>query len=282
MITCYDDIILNRANGGADDPFWFKTSAVGGVTGAWYGFMRRAGVPGVWAPALATAGGSIMNVNSVGAIPVVTPAAGKTKILVGQGISSSTSVLGVMMLCDVLWAGSGIDATNTGVQTINSPALTRSTNGIGNMILLFCSAALGATASNITIVYVDDTTTQRSVTFAMTPSLTVDRLQMNPAGIAAFIQLDPASKGVKSIVSVQFSANMTAGTLDIMIVDPMTVFPTIASNAWVEKDATMNIDGIIPIPMDTSNVPGYLTYFTFTNSTTTGTVKGQLKMVHEV
>ena len=276
LITNYDGIISARASGNDDDSVFVKTTATGGVSGAWYSMLRSAGLPASIAPANIP-GGSVMNRTYTGASPLLNPASG-SKYLLTFGVSvPSITGFSAVLLADILVAAANISATVITAQTVNTAALTRSTNGEGVLMTMAVTTALGATASNVTITYTNSAgVTGRSTgAIAMTASAAANRLQPGPGGF--LIPLQAGDTGVRSIQTVTFSASMTAGVLDIYLFQPLVLIPTVGANTFIERDSTVQIDGLTELPVGTDAQVGCLGCFALTGGTTTTTLTGFLR-----
>jgi hypothetical protein len=279
-ITNYDGIINSRAAGKDNDVAFAKTAAFGGVSAMWYSSMRIAGLPPAIAPANIP-GGSVMNRASTGAIPILNPTDPDIKCLLTTGFTvPSVTGFGALLLIDLLVACANINANVTGDQTVNSAALTRYTSGEGVMMILVVTTALGATASNVTITYTNqDGTTGRSTgAIAMTASAAANRLQPAVA-LAYFIPLQAGDTGVRSVQTIAFSAAMGAGVLDLYLFKPLMMIPTIAANTFVERDSTVQIDGLLQLPKGSDNQVGCLGVLALTGGATTTTLLGFLRTV---
>lgn len=278
VLTNYDDIIAARAGGKANDVAYAKTAVHGGVSGAWYSSFRIAGLPPSIAPTNIP-GGSVMNRASTGAIALINPTNPDKKYLLTHGVTvPSVSGFSVILLLDLLVAAANISANSTSAQTVNTNALTRYTDGNGVMMILVVTTALGATASNVTITYTNqDGTTGRSTgAIAMTASAAANRLQPI-SGVAYFIPLQAGDTGVRSVQTIQFSAAMGAGVLDLYLFKPLMLIPTIAANTFVERDSSVQIDGLTELVYGSDNQVGCLGNFVLAGGTTTTTLLGLLR-----
>jgi len=277
-ITNYDGIINSRGAGKADDPVFVKTATFGGVSGAWYSAFRIAGLPPSISPGNIP-GGSVMNRASVGAIPLLNPTDPDIKYLLTFG-GSVPSITGfsAILLVDLLVAAANINANTTSAQTVNTAALTRYTDGKGVMMILVVTTALGTTAANVTISYTnqDGVSGRTTGAIAMTTSAAVNRLQPVVAN-AFFIPLQAGDTGVRSVETITFSAAMGAGVLDLYLFKPLVIIPTIAVNTFVERDSTVQIDGLLQLPKGSDAQVGCLGCFVLTGGTTTTTLLGMLR-----
>jgi hypothetical protein len=275
-ITNYDGIINARASGNMEDRLFVKTTATGGVSGAWYSLLRGAGFPPTIAPGNIP-GGSVMNRASTGAVPLQNPASGSKYLLTFGVTVPSVTGFSAIMLADILVAAANISANTTAAQTVNTAALTRYTSGAGVLMTTAVTTALGATASNLTVTYTNsDGTAGRSTgAIAMTGSAAVNRLQPGAGG--PMIPLQSGDAGVRSVQTVQFSAAMGAGVLDLYLYRPLVMIPTVAANTFIERDSTVQIDGLSELVTGTDSQIGCLGCFVLTGGTATTTLTGFLR-----
>jgi len=276
VITNYDGIINARASGNMEDRLFVKTTATGGVSGVWYSLLRGAGYPPTIAPGNIP-GGSVMNRASTGAVPLQNAVSG-SKYLLTFGVSvPSITGFSAMMLADILVAAANISANSTVAQTVNTAALTRYTSGAGVLMTAAVTTALGATASNLTITYTnsDGTAGRTTGAIAMTGSAAVNRLQPGAGG--PMIPLQNGDAGVRSVQTAQFSAAMGAGVLDLYLYRPLVMIPTVAANTFIERDSTVQIDGLSELVTGTDSQIGCLGCFALTGGTATTTLTGFLR-----
>ncbi len=276
VITNYDGIINARAGGNAEDEAVVKTTATGGVAGAWYSLLRSAGLPASISPANIP-GGSVMNRASTGAFPLENPASGSKYLLTfGVSVPSATGFSAVL-LADILLAAANISANTASAQTVSTNALTRHASGAGVMMTLAVTTALGATASNVTVSYTNPAGAAGRSTgaLAMTASAGVARLQPASGGFCIPLQADDA--GVRSVQTVTFSAAMGGGALDLYLFKPLMLIPTVAANTYIERDSTVQIDGLTELVTGSDAQIGCLGCFALTGGTATATLTGFLR-----
>lgn len=296
-ITCYNDIINNRANGKYADVYFYKPlMAAAPVANAWYSFLRMTGTapnigfPADMQPTAIGSNGAICTSQTRGAIalPDRTGSDAPHLLTFGMGLTGAIS-FSAFMLVDVLWAGSGVDMNSSSTQNINSQALTRYTGGEGNYIMMVPTTAYGATGATIQFVYTDDTSTSRTVTSStILASGPLHRcVNVPPAPVSAanaiempFLPYHWASKGVKSIQSVKLSAGTGSGACDIYIVHPITIVTPIATAQYVEKPAELQINGITKLECDSNGHPGCYGILGFGSTTTANQVFGFIRTVY--
>lgn len=266
-ITTWDEVLASRANGKADDRMYYKASQTT-LGAAWSSFFRSGGVPGAGAYAVIP-GGAVHNVNSAGAMFLTNPTSPDKKYLLNFGVQHLSGT-NVVLLLDLLVAAGNINANATGDQTVNTVALTRDTSGVGVMMILEVTTALGATASNVTLTYTNQAgTTGRSTgAQAMTGSAITFRLQ--PVTGGALIPLQAGDTGVRSVQTANFSAAMGAGVVAVLLYRPLVLVPTLATTTFVERNTPAMLSGITALVTDAGGLLGCLTVFVLPSTTSTG------------
>lgn len=282
-ITNYDGIINGRANGKGQDPMFFTASQTSVAT-QWHSLFRSATQfpAGTFAPA-AIPGGTAPNRETTGALSkgLINPTGGDQKYLLTVGFSS-TATLNMMLFVDILVAASAISANVNTAQTVNSTALTRYTGAAsaGNLLTLEVTTALGATASNVTVnSYTNSagTAARSNAATAMTTSSIVGRLQ--PTALGPFLPLQAGDIGVRSVEQVTFSAAMGAGVCNLYLYRPLHFLPGVGANVYVERDSTVQIDGLTELLVGSDSELGMLGFFALPNGTTTGALTAFLRTV---
>jgi hypothetical protein len=282
-ITNYDGIINGRANGKADDDTFFAATQTSVAT-QWHSIINsNSKFPaGVFAPA-AIPGGTATSRATTGALSagLSNPSGTDLKYLLTVGFTSS-STLNMLILADILVAAGSINANVNTSQTVNTTALTRYTGtaSAGNLLTFEVTTALGATASNLTVTsYTNSagTGSRASSATAMTTSAIVGRLQ--PVLLGPYMGLQAGDIGVQSVQNVQFSAAMGAGVLNLYIYRPLHFLPGVGASVYVERDSTVQIDGLTELVVGTDSQLGFLTFFVLPNGTSTGNVTAFLRTV---
>ncbi len=253
-ITNYNGILAARASGHYEDVLWWKVndSSSGNV---WTSGFEFAGMPTSISPS-AIPGGSTLNNQSAGAYPITSPPSGNGKYLLTMGVlTDDASAPNAMMLVDLLWAASGINANTTAAQTVNSAALTRYTSGVGVMMTFAVTTALGATNATATVSYTNQAgVSGQTATALFSASSGVGRM---PYGFYPFVQLAAGDSGVQSIQTVTLSAAMGAGVLNMYLFKPHIFMPSLGLE-YLERDPPTQIDDIISLALDGSGNPGCL------------------------
>lgn len=281
-ITNYDGIINGRANGKGFD-FNTYVSSQTSVALQWHSIVRSATKfpGGTFAPATIP-GGTATNRATTGSLSIaLTNPSGTDKLyLLSIGYASS-STLNMLILADMLVAAANVDANSNTSQTVDTTALTRYTGtaAAGNLMTFEVTTALGTTASNLTVTYTNEsgTNTRSTGARAMTTSAITGRLQ--PTTLGPYTPLQAGDYGVRSVESLQFSAAMGAGVLNLYIYRPLHFLPGIANNIYLERDSTVQIDGLTELIEGSDDEVGFYTWFVLPQGTSTGNVTSFFRTV---
>lgn len=281
-ITNYDGIINGRANGKGQDVTMYSGSQTS-VGLQWHSVIRSGTKfpGGTFAPANIP-GGTATNRATTGSLSIGldNPTGTDLKYLITVGYTSS-STINMIMLADILVAAANINANSATSQTVDTTALTRYTGtaSAGNLLTFEVTTALGATASNLTVTYTNSagTNTRSTGAQAMTTSAIAGRLQ--PTQLGPYIELQDGDFGVRSVESLIFSSAMGAGVLNLYIYRPLHFLPGVGGNVYVERDSTVQIDGLTELVEGSDSQLGCLTFFALPNGTTTGNITAFLRTV---
>lgn len=231
------------------------------VASSWHSLWTVAGIPGAGSNSADGAAGAVPLDSTAGAFPFTNS---NNTYLCRFAVYSNQ--IGVILLYDRLWHNSGLSATLTTSQTVNSVALTRpDANGADAEAWWQCYGTMGAGTPTITITYTDQDgnasntgTLQQFVTTAATN-------RTFPFGLAA------GDTGVRSIQNYQNSATMTSGTFGLIIRRYVTSLSYPVANASGYLDP---IGGGLPRVYDDA----CLELIWFANSTASVTIGGQLAL----
>ncbi|GAB1345087.1 hypothetical protein [Gemmatimonas sp.] len=282
-ITNYDGIINARANGKGQDITTYCASATSVAT-AWHSLLRNA--PRFPAGALAPTaipGGSVLNRASAGALSagLSNPTGSDKKYILTVGFSHTNSI-NMLMLVDVLAGASGISANVNTTQTVGTPSLARYADGSGNLVTLEVTTALGASASDVNMTYTNQggTTGITNNNSSVITSQIVGRLAGGIASTASpYMNLLAGDYGVRVIEAIRFTTAMGAGVLNAYIYRPLHFLPGVGSNVYVERDSTVQIDGLTELVKGSDDEIGFLGFFVLPNGTSTGNATAFLRTV---
>lgn len=243
--------LINRSTGGnsgtPQNVFWHKTTRIAGVTattpiaGRMASLWRYDGFPA--GGAVPTAG-AIPDNTTTGALPFTSPGGGRESFMTQAWCTGLNA--GTLILYDRLFHIGGLSGTVTTAQTVQgapaSPALTRNTGGVGNMVFAEIYTALGTTSNRtITMDYTDDAGNASSTSVATGIGAAGSREVTR----AIMLPLASGDRGVRAVNTVTINATTgTAGNFGITIAKPIAYlgvgFP--GSPAW--RDFVSGLPGI--------------------------------------
>lgn len=282
-ISTYDGVILSRAGGKANDVTITKAS-ITTVANAYSTLLRATGLPGAYtfvtiptgeAPTRATAGALSLG--------LFNPSGSDKKYLLTFGYTAAQQI-NMAIVADLLVAAGNINANLNTSQTVSSTAITRNytpaygaTAGPGVLMTFCITTQLGATPANLTVSsYTDQdgNTGATTAAIAMTASGIVERLQ--PAALGPYMEFAAGDFGVRAVSTVILSAAMGAGVIGLMLYFPLAFVPGIAANSYIERDATIQIDGLNELVM-ASGVLGFIFAIVLPNTTSTGVLSAFMR-----
>jgi hypothetical protein len=222
VINSTDDLVgaLGRA---APIPLYFPTgtTVAGGFTN-----LSRLVVGGqfgqIAVPPAATAGGHVPTDNLIGFPTFPNPGVGQATYL--AGISLSNAAAGLLLIYDRVYAVSGFVGNVTTPQPVTAPPAlpaSRAPNGGAALeIWLESYTAVGATAANVTVTYINQDGVAGRTTLPMPITASF------PAGRAQRLSLADGDTGVQAIEGVQLSASTgAAGNFGVVLRRQMTLSP---------------------------------------------------------
>jgi hypothetical protein len=278
-ITSFNDVIDARGNGQYFDYFGVKASQTT-VANNWSSFLRTAGNPAA-ASYSNIPGGGRMTSATTGAVPIPVTIGGSDHLYLTNAAANHVTGSNVHMYVDVLVSAGNILATSATSQNISTTSLSRWTSGEGLAMTLEVTAALGATAANITISYTDQAgnTANSTGAIALTTGAIAGRLV--PVLDGPMIRLATGDYGVRTIEGCILSASMTgSGVMAALIYKPLVVCPTMTLNLWNERSTPAQLSGIKQL---TSAVGGELPFvgsFVLASTTSTGIILQWLEFVY--
>jgi len=281
-ITNYDGIINGRANGkGEDVVFWLATQTTATALG-WHTPIRSTTrfPQGTFAPANIP-GGTQLNRATPGSLVrgLTNPSGSDKKYLLSVGWTSS-STLNMVLLVDMLVASGGISTNVITPQTVSTPVLTRYTTGAGVLATLEVTSQLSTTAANVTITYTNQAgaNSRTSPATGLTTSANTGRLV--PVEVGPWIRLQADDSGVRNVESITVTAAMGGtGVLCLYLYEPLHFLPGVATNIYVERDSTLQIDGLTELVVGTDSELGFLSWLVMPNGSSTGNINTFLRTV---
>lgn len=277
-ITTYDGIIAARAGGKAIDLSIGKAS-ITTATNTWSSLMRVTGQPDVGTYANIPAGAAHDRA-SQGAWSqgLSNPSNPDKAYLLTWGYTSAAAV-SMLMLVDLLVAAGNILATINTSQTVNSAALTRYTSGSGVMMIFEVTTAHGATAQNLTVTYTNQAGTGSRSTGAQASTASVIAQRLNPTNIGPYMNLQIGDYGIQSVQSAIYSAANTGGVDALNLYFPLMFVPGVAANMYMERDSTIQVDGLTELVLTAGGALGYLVGYILAGGASSGILTGFMRTV---
>lgn len=247
-LTDLSDLINLQTGGNSGTPeniFFHKVPRVAGaaatapIAGRGCSLWRYDGMPAAGAVPTSAA---IPNSTLQGAIPFTAPGGSREKWLIGASVAPT--VAGVYLLYDRLLHIGGLSGTSTSDQTVQgstpSPALTRNTNGVGNMAFYEIYTALGTTSSTLTMTYTD-----QNGNTGQTSTMNIGATGFSEATRMQRIPLAAGDNGIRAIEKIALSGTTgTAGNFGITIAQPLAWIPVGASGSMGWRDYTTGLPAI--------------------------------------
>lgn len=283
-ITTYDGIISARANGLGEDRILLKTS-ITSVANIWYSLWQVAGNPAAGAYTAIPTGAAPTNA-TVGSwsYGLSNPTSARKKYLLTWGFASSQTI-NMFLVHDMLVAAGGITTNSAVAQTINTTALTRYTTGAGVNAIFDVVTAPASGTQNLTLSsYTDQDGTAGLTTVAhqFSSAEVIPLYRLSPKFPTAnssvpAMQLASGDYGVRAVATATFSAAVLTGVVALVLYFPLAFVPGVASFTYVERDSTIQIDGLTELAQTSGAVLGCLNVFINAFTTISGTVTGFLR-----
>lgn len=253
-ITDLSDLINRQTGGNSGSPENIFFHKVGRVAGAAATALVAGRSASLWQYDGMPAGGAVPTVAAIpdrttqGALPFTAPGGSREKWLIGAAIASQVS--GVYLLYDRLMHIGGLSGTSTADQDVQveppSPAITRNTNGAGNMAWYEVYTAIGATSTTLTMTY-----TNQAGTSARTSTINIGATGFNAATRAQRIPLAAGDTGIRAVEKVKLTASTaTAGNFGITLAQPLAWIPVGAAGVMGWRDYTTGLPGIPAVHPD--------------------------------
>lgn len=278
-ITTYDGIINARAGGKSND-VWISKQSFTTTANDWYCNALIAGFPGSFsflsttAPTQQALDRSVQGTLSFG---LLNPGGTDKKYLLTFGWVSAQQI-NCGILCDLQVQSGAHRLTVTSAETVASPVTIPRTYysplGAGNYLWAVTTTAASATATNLTITYVDQDNNAGQTTVIAGPATATLANQLWPdsssaVGAQPFFDMAVGDYGVRSMSQTQSSVALAAGVLSLCLGVPLVVMPGVASNSYIERDSTIQVDGLVEL-VNVSQTIGALTMLLLPNTTSTG------------
>jgi len=278
-ITTYDGIISARAGGLAND-IWIGKQSITTTANDWYSFLRLAGTPAAMtlnattAPTQTACDRTTTGAWSTG---LFNPGGANKKYLLTFGWTAGQQI-NAGCLIDVHVQGGAFRLTVGTAETVASPVtIVRqyyAPLGAGCYITGITTTGASATATNLTVTYVDQDGNTGITVAVVNPATATIADEIWPDSSAAvnggpFWNLASGDYGVRQMSSTTSSVSLGAGQINIILATPLMFIPGIAASVYVERDSTVQIDGLTEL-VTSGGVIGCLNMLGQTNTTSIG------------
>jgi hypothetical protein len=253
-LTDLSDLINRQSGGNSGTPsnlFWHKVPRVAGVAATAPIIGRPASL---WTYDGMPAGGAVPTVGAIpdrttqGAIPFTAATGGRDLHLIGASVTPLTA--GVYLLYDRLFHIGGLSGTSTADQDVQdspaSPALTRNTNGEGNIAWYEIYTIIGTSTTTLTMTY-----TNQAGTGSQTSTINIGATGFREVTRAQRIPLAAGDTGIQAVEKVKLTATTgTLGNFGITIAQPLAWIPVGVGGTAGWRDYTTGLPGIPVINPD--------------------------------
>ncbi len=238
------DLINKSTTGNRQDMLFSKAGSLA-VNGSWASLWNVGSYPSAGGAATNIPTGSAPTNATNGSFKQSNPSGSNTLHLT-TAFASASAAPNTLLLYDRLWHGGAVFHSGTAAQTVNgSPTRHTGSASAGNLAFLEVTAALGATAQNITMTYVDNSgnSAEAAAALAIVASSAVTRIPHVPY----FIPLNTGDTGIQRITQLQFSAANSAGVSNIVICHPLAFIPCPAANQMSVVDGINSAFNLVQI-----------------------------------
>lgn len=206
------------------------------AAGFWRSTWLDAGAPGTGVAPSSSIAGDVPTSATLGAFPFTNPSSGITQIgrlLAGLNVNGSSAGCVLALYDRLLQTGnsSGISATSTSAQTINSTALTRpDANGNQAEAWYEVYVVMGAGTPTVTLTYTNPAgTASRTGSSGALPTTM-------PVGRTGQFSMQSGDDGVKSVQTWQSSATFTSGTIGLVLRRLIAFVPLFGGHSVTQVD----------------------------------------------
>jgi len=242
----------------------FTKAAITGVAGAFTSLWTAAGLPGAGAASVGNnTTGLIPTSTTAGAFTFTNPAGGGVLSYLGR-IRAASSSVGTLLLADRVWHGGAYTSVNGSISATTTTAVDRDSTGAAVELWAEIATALSATATTITVTYINQAgTTGRTATVVLPASAIAAR--MFPFALQA------GDTGVRQITAISGSAAPT-GTFNLVMLRRVADVPLAVAGVSGGSDFAA-----LGMPQVFDNACVFM--LMNTNSTSTGTLSGSAALV---
>jgi hypothetical protein len=189
-------------------------------------------------------------------------------------VSVSMSQSGYVIIADRLSHMGGLSAASTALQSVNTAALTRYTDGVGVMASIDITSLIGTTATTCTVNYTNDADQSRT-----SEEIAIGATNNREASRSIVIPWKAGDRGIKSVQSITLLASTTlAGAFGITLWKPLFAMPipSLGAQPFI-FDSVMTCSGNMPIIQNGA----CLYYLVNATNVSTGIYQSTLQFIEE-
>lgn len=176
----------------------------------------------------AAPGGTVPTKATTGAQPFTNPGGADTLHVLGTpDMRANVNAMALLLYDRLMYGTQSLNATNTAWTGVPTRYLT--TESKGNFFSLEVTTVMSATATNLTLTYVDDAgnAAEAATAQALTVSSAVNRIPL--ATPLEFVPLNGSDLGLRNFTNVQ-SSGANTGVANMFIGHPIATFPCCLTN----------------------------------------------------
>lgn len=242
------DLINEATTGGKRQQLsYLKTGVAGPAASSSAHLWAKDTLPPKGANFAAAPGGTVTDNTTLGGFKQTDPGGSDTLHLTTWTGVAATAV-GALLLYDLIFGvNNSLNATNTAVTGV--PGRYQDTTAAGSFCSLRVTTVLTATATNLTLTYVDDSgnAAEAAAAIAARVSSAVDTIPLTQP--TWFIPLNTPDLGLRKITNVQ-SSGANTGVADWILGHPLAILPQQAVNVPSVLDGINSAFSLVEVKTD--------------------------------
>lgn len=242
------DLITEATTGGKSQYLMYQKTGVAGPAATSSAFLWAQGaMPAAGSNAAAAPGGTIPDNTTTGGLKQADPAGADTLHLTTWTGNPATAVGSLMLYDHLFGVNNSLNATNTAITGV--PTRYQGTNAAGSFASARVTTVLSATATNLTVTYMDQdgNTAEAAAAIAARVSSAVQTIPLTQP--AWFVPLNSADTGLRKITNVQ-SSGANTGVVDWIVGHPLAILPQPQVNVPFILDGINSAFNLVKIEVD--------------------------------
>lgn len=234
--------LISEMTGGKRQDLRFVKVGTAGVVASSNSLWNVGTTPPAGGVAAAAPGGAVPTKATTGAMPFTNPSGSDTLHLIGSDDLVATVGPNALLLYDRLFHGTqSLNATNTAWTGV--PNRYTGAASVGNFVSLELTTLMNATATNLTVTYVDQdgNAAEATVAHALTVSSAVNRIPLASPLFACL--LNGSDTGLRNFTNIQ-SSGANTGVANFFVGHPLAVLPLPLANHPSPQDRVNSLVGL--------------------------------------